>query len=115
MNQHKHDVVFVDAKRWLYYTCIIAIFELFKVWNNQPFSSLVVNVGFAMCVFALPLTIIRPLAYFLFALDITESIGWFYTKQGVNVQVLQSMDLGWAYNHHFEIIWGTRKVERSHR
>ena len=106
MSEHKHDVVFVDAKRWLYYTSIIAVFELFKVWHNQPFSSLVVNVGFAMCVFALPLMIVRPLAYFLFALDITDSIGWFYTKQGVNVQVLQSMDLGWAYNHHFEIIWG---------
>lgn len=55
--------------------------------------------------YSFPMLYIKPIAFILNALEITECIAWFYTKEGFTVQIINSMDITWAYNHHFELIY----------
>jgi phosphoglycerol transferase MdoB-like AlkP superfamily enzyme len=48
---------------------------------------------------------IRWVALFLYILDATESVSWFFTHSGFNVQVLAAIEFEWMVVHHPEIAW----------
>lgn len=102
LNTHGH---LIDRNRRLYYTILIIIFEFFKIFNNQSTYISIINSIFGFYIYSFPLYLIKPIAFIINSLEITECIAWFYTKEGLTVQVINSMDITWAYNHHFELIY----------
>lgn len=95
----------IDNNRRIYFTILVIFFEIFKIIFNQSVNVGLINSIFAFCLYSLPFYLIKPIAFIINALEITECIAWFFTKEGVTVQVINSMDITWAYNHHFELIY----------
>jgi hypothetical protein len=96
---------FIDKNLLIIYSSIISILELIKAANGQPILSLVRNIFFAYSLFSIDYRFTRAAAFFLISLDSTETISWFYTKQGFNIQMLMAIDLGWALTYHKDFIW----------
>jgi hypothetical protein len=95
----------IDRNGLLFYTLLISVLEVVKFTNGQPFLNGIRNVSFSICSFLIEYRFTRFAAFFLIALDVTETISWFYTKQGFNVQMLMALDLGWATTYHRDLIW----------
>jgi phosphoglycerol transferase MdoB-like AlkP superfamily enzyme len=95
----------LDRTLFCLYLTIIIVLEIGKSINNQPVLNFARNLCFAACTFAINPVVTRVSAFFLIALDATETISWFYTKAGFNTQALMAIDIGWITNHHREFLW----------
>jgi hypothetical protein len=98
-------LVAIDRTPFFLYTGIISLLEIGKFVNGQPILSLARNVTFATSLFGINPFLTRVFAFFLIAFDLTETISWFYTKSGFNVQIVMAIDVTWIVQHHREFLW----------
>lgn len=84
---------------------ITELLEASKLFNNEPFLSYLVNSA----LFTLALLVagdhLNLVAFCVLFFQLADTIGWFYTQAGINIQVLQAIDFDWLIKYHIDFFF----------
>jgi hypothetical protein len=76
------------------------LFEAFKLVNGQPvFETLIKFTFFASSIVSF-FWAIHVFGFVVLVIELTESVAWFFTHSGINIQAVQAVELNWVLSHH---------------
>lgn len=94
--QEKATRLFYD--RYLVFVTVFAVMEYLQFMAGQPLEALAVDISFfIICLFVLHILEIESLpTVFLIVYELTETISWMYTENGITFRILGAIDLNYA-------------------